>query len=83
MLYENNGRLDAHDYNLKCLPLKEASCSEEKVFYSSLSLAVLLSIPINPLYRGAVYITVAVVVSAFPRHALLKQVTHIYDDGLF
>lgn len=31
----------------------------------------------------AIYVIVAVVVSVFPKHALLKQVTHFYDDGLF
>lgn len=79
---ENNGRPDAHDYNVKCLALKEASCSWKKVFLLFfLSLAALLSVPINPLYQEVIYVIVHIVMSAFPKRAPLKLMSHFCDDG--
>lgn len=87
MLYRNNGRLDEHEYNLTCLALKETSYSSKKKKKGLFTLFQALCSHSQPHPRQYLpsghYIMVHTMVSAFPKGAPLKLVSHLYDDGLF
>lgn len=83
MLYENDGRLDEHEYSLRCLALRSFPFLKKTSSYSFLSPAPLLPIPINPVCQVLIYIMVHMVMSAFPKGTVLRLVSHFYDDDLF
>lgn len=80
MLCENNGTLDEHEYNLKCLAVRAASYSWRKV------LALLRALSPTPhphqssLSRS--HFSWFMTVSIF-KGACLRPVSHLCGDGLF
>ena len=85
MLCRNNGRLYEHEYNLKCLALKETSYSLKKNSLYTLLQALLSHSQRHPrqYLPSGHYIMVHTVVSTFPKGAPLKLVSHFCDAGLF